>query len=160
VGVLAVVLAATRSCRSPRDGGVASADDFERLPLYPIMKGSSPAWTGGGVQVREGVRRRTDMSLPKILSREEWTDARVELLEQEKALTKACDALAAERRRLPMVEVTEDYRFTASDGSSRTLLDLFEGRHQLIVDHYMFDPDWEEAAREMRFEVGARTYRS
>jgi len=43
-----------------------------------------------------------------------------------------------------MVEVTEDYRFTAADGSSRTLLDLFEGRRQLIVDHYMFDPDWED----------------
>jgi len=39
-----------------------------------------------------------------------------------------------------MVEVTEDYGFTAADGSSRTLLDLFEGRRQLIVDHYMFDP--------------------
>lgn len=63
------------------------------------------------------------------------------LLEQEKAVTKARDDLAAERRRLPMAEVTEDYRFTAADGSTRTLLDLFEGRHQLIIDHYMFDPD-------------------
>jgi predicted dithiol-disulfide oxidoreductase (DUF899 family) len=43
-----------------------------------------------------------------------------------------------------MVEVTEDYGFTAADGSTKTLLDLFEGRHQLIVDHYMFDPDWED----------------
>lgn len=56
-------------------------------------------------------------------------------------MTKARDDLAAERRRLPMAEVTEDYRFTAADGSTRTLLDLFEGRHQLIIDHYMFDPD-------------------
>jgi predicted dithiol-disulfide oxidoreductase (DUF899 family) len=85
-----------------------------------------------------------EMTLPEIVSREEWTRARVALLEQEKALTKAHDALAAERRRLPMVEVTEDYRFTAADGSTKTLLDLFEGRHQLIVDHYMFDPDWED----------------
>jgi predicted dithiol-disulfide oxidoreductase (DUF899 family) len=84
------------------------------------------------------------LSLPKIVSREEWTRARVALLEQEKALTKARDELAADRRRLPMVEVTEDYRFTAADGTTRTLLDLFEGRHQLIVDHYMFDPDWED----------------
>ena len=84
------------------------------------------------------------MTLPDIVSREEWTRARVALLEQEKALTKARDALAAERRRLPMVEVTEDYGFTAADGSTKTLLDLFEGRHQLIVDHYMFDPDWED----------------
>ena len=66
------------------------------------------------------------MSLPEIVSREEWTRARVALLEQEKALTRARDELAAERRRLPMVEVTEDYRFTAADGSTRTLPDLFE----------------------------------
>ena len=69
------------------------------------------------------------MTLPDIVSREEWTRARVALLEQEKALTTARDALAAERRRLPMVEVNEDYRFTAADGSTKTLLDLFEGRH-------------------------------
>ena len=43
-----------------------------------------------------------------------------------------------------MVEVTEDYRFTAEDGDTRTLPDLFEGRHQLIIDHYMFDPEWED----------------
>jgi predicted dithiol-disulfide oxidoreductase (DUF899 family) len=84
------------------------------------------------------------MSLPEIVSREEWTRARVELLEREKALTEARDALAAQRRRLPMVEVTEDYRFTAADGSTKALVDLFEGRHQLIVDHYMFDPEWED----------------
>ena len=84
------------------------------------------------------------MNLPRIVSRYERTRARVELLEQEKALTKARDALSAQRRQLPMVEVTEDYRFTAADGSEKTLRDLFEGRHQLIVDHYMFDPDWED----------------
>jgi len=84
------------------------------------------------------------MSLPEIVSREEWVHARVALLEREKALTKARDELAAQRRRLPMVEVIEDYGFTAADGRSRTLLGLFEGRRQLIVDHYMFDPDWED----------------
>jgi predicted dithiol-disulfide oxidoreductase (DUF899 family) len=84
------------------------------------------------------------LSLPEIVTRDKWIHARVALLEREKALTKARDKLAAERRRLPMVEVAEDYRFSAADGSSRTLLDLFEGRHQLIVDHYMFDPDWED----------------
>jgi predicted dithiol-disulfide oxidoreductase (DUF899 family) len=84
------------------------------------------------------------MSLPEIVSPKKWTRARVALLEREKALTKARDELAAERRRLPMVEVTEKYRFTAADGGMRMLLDLFERRHQLIVDHYMFDPDWED----------------
>jgi len=84
------------------------------------------------------------MSLPEIVSREEWIRARVAHLEHEKALTRARDELAAERRRLPMVEVTAGYTFTAADGGPRTLLDLFEGRRQLIVDHYMFDPDWED----------------
>ena len=78
------------------------------------------------------------------VTRDRWIHARVTLLEREKAQTKARDKLAAERRRLPMVEVAEDYRFSAADGSTRTLLDLFEGRHQLFVDHYMFDPDWED----------------
>ncbi len=84
------------------------------------------------------------MSLPEVVSREEWTRARVALLEREKALTKARDELSAAGRRLPMAEVTENYHFTACDGSPRTLLDLFEGRHQLIIDHYMFDPEWED----------------
>jgi predicted dithiol-disulfide oxidoreductase (DUF899 family) len=84
------------------------------------------------------------MILPEIVSRSEWTRARVELLDQEKALTRARDGLSAARRRLPMVEVTEDYRFTAADGAQLGLIDLFERRHQLIVDHYMFDPEWED----------------
>ena len=84
------------------------------------------------------------MTLPQIVSRTEWVEARVALLAREKALTRARDELAADRRRLPMVEVTEDYRFRAADRSERSLLDLFEGRHQLIVDHYMFDPEWED----------------
>jgi hypothetical protein len=65
------------------------------------------------------------MSLPEIVSRDEWIRARVALLEREKALSKARDELAAERRRLPVVEVTEGYRFTAADGSSPSLLDLY-----------------------------------
>src|SRR6185312_15400332 len=70
------------------------------------------------------------MSLPEIATRDEWLAARTALLAKEKELTRARDALNAERRRLPMVEVTEDY--------------LFEGRLQLIVKHFMFDPDWED----------------
>ena len=105
---------------------------------------SSPAADGLPLHVDAPTREERAMGLPEIVTRDEWIRTRVALLEREKALTKARDEVAAERRRLPMVEVTEDYRFTAADGSSRTLLDLFEGRHQLIVDHYMFDPDWED----------------
>jgi predicted dithiol-disulfide oxidoreductase (DUF899 family) len=82
-------------------------------------------------------------ALPPIVSREEWQVARDGLLEKEKAYTRAGDALAAERRRLPMVEITEPYVFTGEHGAAR-LIDLFEGRSQLIVYHFMFAPDWDE----------------
>src|SRR5688572_30832573 len=78
-------------------------------------------------------------SLPKIVSREEWQRARDQLLIKEKAAMKALDALSAERRRLPMVRIEKDYIFDGPGGKVR-LLDLFEGRRQLIVYHFMFAP--------------------
>jgi len=83
------------------------------------------------------------MSLPNIVSRDEWLAARTALLEQEKQLTRQRDVLSAERRRLPMVEITKDYRFTGPQGEVG-LLDLFEGRQQLIIYHFMFHPEWED----------------
>jgi len=83
------------------------------------------------------------MSLPRIATREEWRAARVELLAKEKELTRQRDALSTERRNLPMVEVTKDYVFDGPGGPAR-LADLFEGRRQLIVYHFMFDPSWED----------------
>jgi predicted dithiol-disulfide oxidoreductase (DUF899 family) len=83
------------------------------------------------------------MSLPQVVSRDEWLVARKELLAKEKELTRQRDALNAERRMLPMVEIEKDYVFDGPDGPVR-LLDLFDGRRQLIVGHFMFDPRWEE----------------
>ncbi len=83
------------------------------------------------------------MALPRIASREEWLAARRELLAEEKELTRRRDALSTRRRELPMVEVEKDYVFTGPEGEGR-LVDLFEGRSQLIVGHFMFDPDWED----------------
>ncbi len=83
------------------------------------------------------------MSLPKIATRDEWLAARKELLTKEKELTRQRDALNTERRTLPMVEVTKDYVFDGPIGRTR-LIDLFEGRRQLIVYHFMFDPEWED----------------
>src|SRR3954454_5291978 len=83
------------------------------------------------------------MSLPQVVSREEWLAARKALLAREKELTRQRDALNADRRRLPMVEIVKHYEFEGPDGTA-TLLDLFEGRRQLIVGHFMFDPSWED----------------
>ncbi len=83
------------------------------------------------------------MTLPRIVSQEEWTTARRSLLEKEKEFTRRRDALNTERRELPMVEVTKPYEFEGPKGM-HSLLDLFEGRRQLIVYHFMFHPDWEE----------------
>lgn len=82
------------------------------------------------------------MSLPRIVNREEWTAARTELLAAEKELTRVRDRLNTRRRELPMVEVTAPYAFTGPDGPA-SLPDLFEGRRQLIVGHFMFHPEWD-----------------
>jgi predicted dithiol-disulfide oxidoreductase (DUF899 family) len=83
------------------------------------------------------------VSLPRIGTREEWLVARKALLAKEKALTKQRDALNAERRELPMVEVTKDYVLHGPEGEVG-LAHLFDGRPQLIVYHFMFDPSWED----------------
>ncbi|MGH9209594.1 MAG: DUF899 domain-containing protein [Acidimicrobiales bacterium] len=83
------------------------------------------------------------MSLPHVVSREDWLVARKELLAKEKQLTRQRDALNADRRRLPMVRIDKDYVFDGPDGKA-SLLDLFEGRRQLIVYHFMFHPDWDD----------------
>jgi predicted dithiol-disulfide oxidoreductase (DUF899 family) len=86
---------------------------------------------------------KSKIEFPKIVSRDEWLVARKELLAQEKELTRARDALNTERRRLPMVKIEKDYVFEGPDGQA-SLLDLFEGRHQLIIYHFMFDPSWDQ----------------
>jgi len=79
------------------------------------------------------------MNLPPVVPPREWNAAREELLVKEKELTRARDALAAERRRMPRQAVTKDYSFEGPDGPV-SLLDLFEGRRQLIVYRFFFEP--------------------
>ncbi|QSA97904.1 DUF899 domain-containing protein [Methylococcus sp. EFPC2] len=81
----------------------------------------------------------TDILLPQIVSRDEWLVERKKHLAHEKELTRQIDALYAERRRLPMVAVDKPYLFSGPEGSA-SLLDLFGGRRQLVVYHFMFDP--------------------
>jgi predicted dithiol-disulfide oxidoreductase (DUF899 family) len=77
----------------------------------------------------------------KVATPTEWLSARKSLLQKEKDLTRAQDALAKERRSLPIYPITTPYTFTASDGSTVTLSDLFAGRRQLIIYHFMFSPE-------------------
>jgi predicted dithiol-disulfide oxidoreductase (DUF899 family) len=78
-----------------------------------------------------------------VVSREEWVAARKELLEKEKQMTRLRDELSRDRRALPWVKVETSYVFEGPDGKE-TLADLFAGRSQLIVHHFMFGPEWQE----------------
>lgn len=92
------------------------------------------------------------MNYPPVVSREEWLVARKALLIKEKEATRARDRLNAERRRLPMVRIDKEYFFEGPHGRV-SLLDLFEGRRQLIIYHFMFGPDWEEGCPVCSFLV-------
>src|SRR5688572_18601579 len=82
------------------------------------------------------------MTEHRIASREEWQAAREELLRREKEHTRMGDELARQRRKLPWVRVEKEYRFDTDDGT-RTLAELFDGRSQLLVYHFMFGPSYE-----------------
>jgi predicted dithiol-disulfide oxidoreductase (DUF899 family) len=78
----------------------------------------------------------------KIVDPEQWQTARAELLEREKAHTRMGDELARQRRELPWVRVDKPYRFDTEEGK-RTLAELFHGRSQLLVYHFMFGPSYQ-----------------
>lgn len=86
------------------------------------------------------------MNQPKVVGRDEWLAARTALLVKEKAFTRERDALAAERRALPMVKVNKAYTFEGPSGSA-TLRDMFGKQPQLIVYHFMLDPEWEAGCK-------------
>jgi len=86
------------------------------------------------------------MASHRTATREEWLEARIELLEAEKELTRRNDELARQRRELPWVRIDEGYLFDTEDGEA-TLMDLFRGRSQLLVYHFMFGPDWDEGCQ-------------
>lgn len=88
--------------------------------------------------------------MSEAVSREEWLEARKALLEEEKAYLRAGDALAEKRRALPRVKVSKDYRFQTNEGE-KSLGELFDGRTQLIVQHFMMGPDWEDGCPSCSF---------
>src|SRR5215211_6503391 len=82
----------------------------------------------------------------QVVSREHWLQARKALLAREKELTRQRDQIARERRALPWVRIDKDYVFNGPDGPRR-LADLFEGRSQLLVQHFMLAPGWEQGCK-------------
>ena len=90
------------------------------------------------------------IAIPEVVSRAEWLAARKKLLLKEKSYAREGDALAAERRQLPWVRVEQDYVFESPDGQE-SLADLFQGRSQLIVQHFMFGPGWKEGCPSCSF---------
>jgi predicted dithiol-disulfide oxidoreductase (DUF899 family) len=86
------------------------------------------------------------MESPSVVSKTEWLEARKELLAREKEFTRQRDALSAARRRLPKVKIDSEYIFEGPEGPT-SLRDLFQGRRQLIVYHFMFDPSWDEGCK-------------
>ncbi len=100
---------------------------------------------------------RTDPALPAVVSLDEWKSALDRQIIKEKALTRARDALNAERRRLPMAKVEKEYAFDGPTGTV-SLLDLFDGRRQLIVYHFMFGPEWEAGCDGCSWVVDAMTH--
>ncbi|MBC8102030.1 MAG: DUF899 domain-containing protein [Cytophagales bacterium] len=88
----------------------------------------------------------TEIARPRVVPEREWRAERVTLLVQEKELTRQYDRVNAERRRLPMVKIEKRYSFDTPEGE-KTLEELFEGRRQLVVYHFMFDPEWAEGCQ-------------
>src|SRR5438034_10598647 len=86
-------------------------------------------------------KERTAMTKHMIGTRKEWLSARLELLEAEKELTRRSDELARRRQELPWVRIDKEYRFETDEGNA-SLVDLFRGRSQLLVYHFMFGPDY------------------
>lgn len=89
---------------------------------------------------------------PQVTTREEWLIARRELLAQEKELTRHRVRVNAVRRALPMVEITKNYVFDGQDGRTG-LVDLFDGRSQLLIYHFMFEPDADEGCPSCSFTM-------
>ncbi len=125
--------------------GITSTGGLSALTFWKLRAKAG----AGEVQPFEKSKEKK-MNYPNIVSREEWLTARKELLAKERESVRQRDALSAERRRLPMVKLEKDYTFDGPQGPTK-LSELFEGRRQLIVYHFMFDPAWDEGCKSCSF---------
>jgi len=100
----------------------------------------------------EWIMSKSQVERPRVVSQAEWLVARKELLKKEKELTKLRDELSSRRRQLPWVKVEKNYVFDGPAGKV-VLADLFDGRSQLVVYHFMFGPDWNEGCPSCSFNM-------
>lgn len=103
-------------------------------------------------KLMEILKNELEMKHNPVVNRDEWLSARLELLEKEKELTRMRDRLSAERRKLPWMKIEKPYEFESPMGK-QTLLNLFDGRSQLIIKHFMFGQGWKEGCVGCSFEV-------
>jgi predicted dithiol-disulfide oxidoreductase (DUF899 family) len=109
---------------------------------HPIISAAERRLRCRRVFLESHSQQEVALSLPDVVSREQWLEARMRLLAEEKEMSRKLAALAAERRRLPMVKIEKEYVFEGPAGKA-TLAELFDGASQLVVQHVMFGPDWE-----------------
>jgi predicted dithiol-disulfide oxidoreductase (DUF899 family) len=102
------------------------------------------------VEATEPKTDKSEINPAKVVSRDEWLIARKDLLTREKELTRLRDEVSRHRRALPWVKIDKEYGFDGPDGKE-TLADLFAGRSQLIVYHFMLGPGWEEGCKSCSF---------
>jgi predicted dithiol-disulfide oxidoreductase (DUF899 family) len=112
-----------------------------RKSLGPLGPASNGVTNHEGETMTDQVKREKAMTNHKTGTREEWLAARLELLKGEKELTRRSDELAQRRQELPWVRIDKEYRFETDEGKA-SLADLFRGRSQLLVYHFMFGPDY------------------
>jgi predicted dithiol-disulfide oxidoreductase (DUF899 family) len=128
-------------CKCDLDGGER---DFRRrvgrVPAQKIFQQANNKPKGNKMKLAEPETNR------EVVSAAEWLVARKDLLAREKEFNRQRDALSAARRALPMIKIEKEYVFDGPKGKE-TLADLFDGRSQLIVYHFMFGPDWEEGCK-------------
>jgi predicted dithiol-disulfide oxidoreductase (DUF899 family) len=118
-------------------------DMGDDVQLHELMTASSPRTGFHGTPCAARKPMTSIVAHPRAASHDQWLTERKTLLAHEKALSKSLDLVNAERRRLPMVKIEKDYVFDGP-GGKQGLADLFDGRRQLIVYHFMFDAAWDK----------------
>src|SRR5579864_2941556 len=133
------------SCLAPRRSAMLTLSPEERYSTIwltvPKTRGICGRQTNGGLTM-EG---------HKVVSKDDWVSARKQLLAKEKEFTRLRDQLSQQRRELPWERVDKQYIFEGPNGSKETLADLFAGRSQLVIYHFMFGPDWEQGCPSCSF---------